>query len=71
MFNSIGASEYANETAVPEGRQANEMSAFAEQTKKRNGIRRARPFLFRFKPVVPSTKKGGRMTSFLRSGTRD
>lgn len=29
MFNSIGASEYANEPADPEGRQANEMSAFA------------------------------------------
>lgn len=41
MFNSIGASEYANETAVPEGRQANEMSAFAEQTKKMIGPGRA------------------------------
>ncbi len=29
MLERIGASEYANETAVPEGRQAIVMSAFA------------------------------------------
>ena len=35
MLERIGASEYANETAVPEGRQANGMSAFAKQKKMR------------------------------------
>ncbi len=33
MLERIGASEYANETAVPEGRHATKGSAFAKQIK--------------------------------------